>query len=257
MWIRVGTAAFAIPVLLSAGIFAQTPQPPTATEKLSFEVASIKPHNPDERGGGWSFKGGRQTIIGTTALTLIQNAFGRNQNEILSAPSWVGTDILDVLTVSEGQPTPAQAQAMMRTLLEERFALKAHLETREAPTYRAVLSRKDAGLGPQLVKALDCAAPNRATPCGMRISGNDLMVSGKPIRYVLDFLESAVGRRISDATGLAGDFDLTLTWSHGPNDTQHPEIFTALQEQLGLKLESTRGPVQMLIIDSISHPTPD
>src|SRR5438552_246685 len=128
-----GTAAFAVTLLASAGLLAQTPQPPPPGEELSFDVASIKPHTPDERGGGWSFKGGRQTIIGTTALILIQNAFSRNENEILSAPSWVGTDILDVLTVSGEQPTPAQAQAMMRTLLEERFALKAHLETREMP----------------------------------------------------------------------------------------------------------------------------
>ena len=121
MRVRPGAAPFAFAIFLSAGLFAQappTPQPPPVDEKLTFEVASIKPHSPDERGGGSSFKGGRQTIIGTTALILIQNAFGLNQNEILSAPSWVGTDMLDVLTVSEGEPTPAQARAMMRTLLE-------------------------------------------------------------------------------------------------------------------------------------------
>ena len=76
------------------------------------------------------------------------------------------------------------------------------------------------------------------------------MMSGQSIRYLLNFLESDVGRRIDDQTGLAGTFDLTLAWSRGPNDTQRPQIFTALQEQLGLKLESTRGPVTMLVIDS-------
>ena len=260
MRIWLGTAAFAVAAFLSGGLFAQTPQAPqapAADQKLSFEVASIKPHNPNERGGGWASKGGRQTIIGTTTLILIQSAFSLNQNEILSAPSWVGTDVLDVLTVSQGEPTSIQAQAMMRSLLEDRFALKAHLETRDVPDYRAVLSRKDGGLGPQLAKAVDCAAPNRATPCGMRFSGSDVMMSGKSIRYLLDFVESVVGRRIEDQTLLAGNFDLTLAWSRGPNDTQHPEIFTALQEQLGLKLESTRGPVKLLVIDSIQHPTPD
>jgi bla regulator protein BlaR1 len=91
----------------------------------------------------------------------------------------------------------------------------------------------------------------------MRTTGSDLRVSGQSIRYLLNFLESIVGRRIDDQTGLAGNFDLTLAWSRGPDDTQHPEIFTALQEQLGLKLESTRGPVKILVIDSVQHPTPD
>jgi uncharacterized protein (TIGR03435 family) len=66
-----------------------------------------------------------------------------------------------------------------------------------------------------------------------------------------------VGRRIIDDTGLVGEFDINLEWARGPNDTTRPAIFTALQEQLGLKLESSRGPVQVLIIDSISRPTPD
>ena len=83
------------------------------------------------------------------------------------------------------------------------------------------------------------------------------MMSGQSIRYLLDFLESSVGRRIDDQTGLAGTFDLTLAWSRGANDTQRPEIFTALQEQLGLKLEATRGPITVVVIDSIQHPTAD
>lgn len=241
----------------AVAVFAQTPQPPPTAPKLSFEVASIKPHNPEDRSGGWSYEGGRQTIVGTTALILITSTFGLHDYETSSVPAWVSSDRLDVVTTFQGKPTSDQLDAMMLSLLEERFALKAHLETREVPMYRLVLARADGRLGGQLVKAASCEAPDRARPCTMSVSGGNLLMSGKSIRYFANYLESLVQRRIDDQTGLTGDFDLTLTWSRGANNTEHPEIFTALQEQLGLRLESARGPGKMLVIDHIERPTAD
>lgn len=257
MRIPSGAALLAFVLLSSGSLFAQTPQSPPADETLSFEVASIKPSQEHLPGPTWSGGGRQESVRGITASILLRGSYRLNSNEVIGAPSWADSDQFDISAAFDGEGTQTRLNAMMRTLLEERFALKAHFETRELPTYRLVVARKDGTVGSQLVKAVDCETPNRATPCGMRASGGDLMVSGKPIRYFLDYMESAVGRRIEDQTGLAGNFDLTLTWSRGPNDTQHPEIFTALQEQLGLKLESTRGPVKLLVIDSIAHPTPD
>jgi uncharacterized protein (TIGR03435 family) len=205
----------------------------------------------------WSGGGRQESVRGVSPFMLILGSYSLHQSEILGAPAWTETDQFDISAVFDGEFAQARLNEMMRTLLEERFALKTHVETRDLPKYRAVLARRDGSAGPQLHKAADCAAPGRAAPCGMRFGGGDLMVSGKPIRYFLDFLESIVDRRIEDATALTGDFDLTLAWSRGPNDTSRPEIFTALQEQLGLKLEATRGPVKLLVIDSIQHPTPD
>jgi uncharacterized protein (TIGR03435 family) len=255
MWVRPGAAPFAFALFLSAGLFAQTPQP-IIEQKPSFEVASIKPSQTRLPGPTWS--GARQeSVRGITAFILIEGSYSLNSNEVIGAPAWTTSDQFDINAAFDGEATQDRLNAMMRTLLKERFALNAHFDTRELPTYRLVLARAEGRLGPQLVKAMECDAQNRARPCGMRASAGELMVSGKPIRYFLDYVESIVGRRIDDQTGLAGNFDLTLAWSRGPNDTQHPEIFTALQEQLGLKLESTRGPVKLLIIDSIEHPTPD
>jgi uncharacterized protein (TIGR03435 family) len=246
--------ASALTIGLTVVVLAQAGIP---EKKPSFEVASIKP-NRGTGGGGWSSSGGRQTIINTTASILVGYAFDLNQYEIVGAPAWLERERLDVIVQAEPTPTESDARLMMQSLLEERFAMKAHLETREAPTYRAVRARSDGVLGPALVKStVECGASGRAIPCGMRVGGSQMQMGRQTIRYLLDYLESAVGRRITDETGLTGEFDITLEWSRGTNDTERPSIFTAVQEQLGLKLEQSRGPVNMLIIDSISRPTPD
>jgi uncharacterized protein (TIGR03435 family) len=240
---------------LTASLLAQT-QPPA--DKLSFEVASIKPTKERLPGPNWS-GGARQTsVTGLTPLMLIRGAFDLHVNEVIGAPAWTESEQYDINAAYEGQRTPAEHAAMMRTLAEERFALKAHMETREAPIYRAVLARKDGTLGPRLVKStVPCDEKRRAMPCGMRAGGSTVEMSAQTVRYFLNYLESTVGRRIIDETGLAGPFEITLEWSRGTNDTERPSVFTAMQEQLGLKLESSRGPVNVLVIDSISRPTPD
>jgi uncharacterized protein (TIGR03435 family) len=254
---RIWVAPFAFALFLAAALSAQTPQPPPADQKLSFDVASIKPSQTRLPGPTWGGAARQETVRGASPFMLILGAFSLHPDEILGAPAWTESEQFDISASFDGDGTGPRLNAMMRSLLEERFALKTHIETRDLPKYRAVLARKDGSVGPQLQKAIDCATPNRPVPCGMRFGGSDLVMNGKSIRYFLNFLESIVERRIDDATALTGNFDLTLTWSRGPNDTTRPEIFTALQEQLGLKLESTRGPVNILVIDSIQHPTPD
>jgi uncharacterized protein (TIGR03435 family) len=91
----------------------------------------------------------------------------------------------------------------------------------------------------------------------MRAGVGELVMQEATIRQFLDYLESIAGGRIEDRTGLTGDYDLTLSWSRGNSDVERPSIFTALQEQLRLKLEPTRGPVDVLVIDSIDRPTSD
>jgi uncharacterized protein (TIGR03435 family) len=153
---------------------------------------------------------------------------------------------------------------MMQSLLEERFALKAHRETREGPVYRLVLAKQDGTLGPQLLKSnSECGdKPPASVPwalqaCHARTGPADMIMGATLFSGLTNALESLVDRRIIDETGLSGRFDVKLEWSRDQSDVERPSIFTAIQEQLGLKLEPARGPISVVVIDSISRPTPD
>jgi uncharacterized protein (TIGR03435 family) len=176
---------------------------------------------------------------------------------------------------------------MLQALLAERFGLKTHMETRELPVYLLVLARKDGTLGPQMKKAdIDCAAlfaavtaggkmperlPNGNLPCGLNVRPNQGLVTGNGVAMealARNFV-GGVGRIVVDKTGLPGYYDLNLTFAPegpppppgappvAPADPSAPSFFTALQEQLGLKLEPGRAPIQVLVIDRAERPTAD
>jgi uncharacterized protein (TIGR03435 family) len=250
--------AFVLTLLASTLGTSLPAQVAPADEKLSFEVASIKPTKPQLPGPSWGGGRGRYSVVGITTLNLIRNAFDLKSNEVVGTPAWVETEQFEINATYLGESTPAREEAMLQSLLADRFALKFHRETRELPKYRLALSRTDGALGSQLTKSAGtCQRPHPFTPCSMRATNGEVMIEEGSVPYFLHYLESIVGRRIVDETRLAGDFDLKLEWSRGQNDTVRPSIFTALQEQLGLKLEPTRGPVSVLVIDSIERPTPD
>jgi uncharacterized protein (TIGR03435 family) len=183
-------------------------------------------------------------------------------------------------------------QLMMRSLLADRFKLSVHQEKREIPIYTLTLARTDGRLGPQLQHStMDCAAlmaaargrggpgpvgrglsPNERPQCGMRMTPGVLSGGGFPVSQLATTLSQFVQRAVVDKTGLTGDFDLDLKWTPEqmpaftpppgapplpPIDPNGPSIFTAVQEQLGLKLESTKAPVDVLVIDHAELPTPD
>ena len=183
-------------------------------------------------------------------------------------------------------PTPVQM--MLRALLAERFNLVVHDETREMPVYGLILARSDGKLGPQLKKSdTDCAAlaaagrgrgrgpggPPPATgtmACGIQIGMGSLNMGGASMGQFAGSLAMFAGRIVLDKTGLTGGWDLTLTWTPdnmpqrppgAPDppaiDPNGPSLFTAIQEQLELKLDSQRGPVDVLVIDKAEHPTPN
>ena len=165
----------------------------------------------------------------------------------------------------------------------DRFQLTVHNESRELPIYELVMARSDGRLGPQLSRSDDCAAPGRgrrdappanASLCGGRSSPGRIVFGGIPLSAaVVQPLSREVRRIVVDRTGLSGAFDGTLEWTPAemplpppgpappdappPPRADGPSIFTAVQEQLGLKLESTKGPVNVLVIDRVEHPTED
>jgi len=159
--------------------------------------------------------------------------------------------------------TPARV-AMLRAMLADRFRLVTHAETREAPAYALVLARKDERLGPQLRHAEeDCGAspavkpsPDDGHPCELQIGG-EIRGRGQRMDQLAKTLLQFVGRSIVDRTGLTGGFDFDIQASEIAGGDDLPSIYTAIQEQLGLKLEPIRAPVEFVVVDHIDHPEPN
>jgi uncharacterized protein (TIGR03435 family) len=243
---------------------AQTPRP-------VFEVASIKPNTSVEPSGGSEFAAGRFTGKDVTAKRVIGLAFQPLLgNQIVGGPAWLDTDRFDIQAKASGDPSAAQLRLMLQSLLEERFKLVTHRETRELPVYNLVMARGDGKAGARLRPSqTNCVNDRPPTPvsqvtipqCAFTFTDTALRGKGVTMRALAREL-SFVGRVVLDKTDLAGQFDVDLEWASVPSGPDvpadaGPSIFTTLQEQLGLKLESTKGPVDVLVIDHVEHPTED
>jgi uncharacterized protein (TIGR03435 family) len=276
---------------MAAGSVAQdfSPAFAQAAAKPSFEVASVKPNKSGEAGMSIGTQpGGRYVATNTPLRMLILNAFALQGQQLVGLPNWASSERFDILAIA-GKDIPqtkegaTAIQLMLQSLLQDRFALRAHFETQELPAYALVLARADGTLGPQLkASPVDCEAlaaarraggpPDRGVgavgtvapaagerrPCSMRMGRGTITAGTMTMANLAGSLSSAVQRTVIDRTGLTGGFDLDLTYSLDQTaDATSPSLFTALQEQLGLKLESVRVPTQVVVIDSIERPTPD
>jgi uncharacterized protein (TIGR03435 family) len=213
---------------------------------------------------------------------------------ISGGPAWMDAERFDIVAKAQGDPTLSQRLGMLRTLLGDRFKLVAKSETRDQPVYALVLARSDRRLGPQLRKVpdVDCAAlraarrgvpppippgPPVAVPCLIRADPSGVILAGATTMTELisvAFPRIIQDRVVVDRTGLVGSYAVNLEWAPEqrpfaaaadlpglpvppPPSGAGVSIFTALQEQLGLRLESTRAPVQVLVIDRAERPTED
>jgi uncharacterized protein (TIGR03435 family) len=221
----------------------------------------------------------------------------RSDAEVSGGPRWMDSDHFDIVAAMSGMPvgldgvnTAAGAatasetsgidrvRAMMRTLLADRFKLAAHHELREVPVYELVMARSDRAPGRQLHRVdIDCAARRQSKgspestgrPCGgfRQISPGHYEGGAVPMQLVADLLEGVVQRNVVDRTNLTGVFDVELRFApeqlRSPDPANPlsadlaPSIFTAVREQLGLRLSPTRAKVDVLIIDRAERPTPD
>jgi bla regulator protein blaR1 len=244
----------------------EPPKPMAADAPALFEVATIKPSIPDRPGKLFTVKGRQVITINTTTSDLITFAYDLHMKQIIGGPAWMQSEKYDVTGQPESQGTPSRAQlsAMMQKLLEDRFKLTFHREKRELPAYAITVAPG----GPKLTK--NDTNPNGLP--GLFFKGlGTLPGTNATMGDLARAMETAVlDRPVVDRTGLQGRWDFTLRWT--PDETQFvnmgvrvpppsndpdapPGLFTAFQEQLGLKLDSTRAPVEVLVVDRIEKPS--
>jgi bla regulator protein BlaR1 len=261
-------------------------QPP-----LAFETASVKPNKSgDEERYFRLDPGGGLTVVNMQLRDLTTFAYQIQNFQLEGGPDWIASDRFDIVARPErevpstGGPDPRRM--MLRTLLADRFKLVMHKETKELPIFELVLARQDGKLGPQLrPAAVDCAARAAAaragTPppassgppgpgsCGSTINPARVRGGGVTLATLASLLEGLARRLVIDRTGLAGNWDFEANYTPDRSqlppgvelpssiDPNGPSLFTALEEQLGLKLRPARGPVEVLVIDSVQQPTPN
>ena len=209
-----------------------------------FEVASVKPNKSqgvmDLGGANEKFHALRISLEG-----LIEYASNINHNEMVG-PAWLGSETYDIEAKPERPVSIALIRQMLQTLLADRFKLKVHTETKELPVYVLVAAKN----GPRLREA-----PADEEPSLRRTPGH-IVAENEPISEFIHafrgnfFVPGLLDRPVIDTTGLKGRYDFTLEWAQHDTDSG-PSLFTALQEQLGLRLVAQKGPVEILVIDHV------
>jgi uncharacterized protein (TIGR03435 family) len=268
---------FVVFVVAMAVLFAVTRIPLRAqsdAKPLAFEVASIKMNTSGPSLSGGPDPVGRFTARYSTLSMLVARAFSIREAQVEGGQGWSRSDRFDIMATTGGPATSAQRALMLQRLLAERFNLQVHHETRTLPVLELVVARSDRKLGPRLVPAsdedADCntrGVPKPVFPggvlvptCGASMSLTGISVRGETMdRFAQIYLETSLhlGPTVVNHTGLDGAFNLSLEWG---NDGKVPEIgtiITALMDQLGLKLTSTKAPIDVVVIDHVEHPTAD
>jgi uncharacterized protein (TIGR03435 family) len=181
-----------------------------------------------------------------TVRNLVMFAYSVRDIQVSGGPHWTDTDAFNIQAEATGHPTNAELKLMVQSLLASRFGLKFHRESKEQPVYDLVVDKKGAKL-----TAVDKAG------IGVGFGGPLLIGRGADMATLASTLSAPLGRIVRDKTALPGFFDFRLTWTpdDAKSDDPGPTLFTALQEQLGLKLEPARGPVEMVVIDAVEHPS--
>jgi len=285
-----GAAAIAVPFIV--GVMTVRPllaqQPST---NAAFDATSVKPNNTGSgmirmlpaANGGWQ-------ATNITLGMLVRLAFQLQDNQIVGGPKWLFDDRFDIVGTGTALAREGPLFDKVKSLLADRFKLVTHVETREQSMYALVLARRDGKLGEKMTPSTtDCTptgpngrgrgqtappAPGERPKCGFMIGPGRLAVGGQTMAAFAQSLSRFAGGIVVDKTGLTGTYDIELLYAADPGinpagrdlppgvpppappaSSDAPSLFTALQEQLGLKLESTKGPVDVLVIDSAEHPT--
>ena len=259
--------ALAALIVAPAAVYGQAAARPAFAE---FEVASIKPAQPNETGRWLRMQGAHQFAVHNHALlTMIAAAYNVSPRAISGGPGWVESDRYEILakTPTDVRPNLAEQMAMLQKLLADRFHLSFHREPRELSFYAITVAKDGPKLKPTTVTA--DTFPEGPPPLIFVVSPQVIKL---PARYasIADFAavlqRAAIDRPVVDRTGLSGryDFDLEFTpdetlfqgeLGNGTPDSDKPGLSAAMQQQLGLKLEPTRGPLDAIVIDHVERPS--
>ena len=222
-----------------------------------WEVASVKPSDPnDTRGQHINFRGRHVVLLDTTVEQFLLLGYGVQKSQLAGEPDWVKTQRWDVdgIADAEGVPSLKQLQSMMRKILAERFGLQAHHEQREMPVFALTVAKG----GPKIIA-------NTSDPNGWMNQQNS-EANGRHVEDLKNasmadlalILQFHVDRPIVDQTGLKGRYDFKLQWTMDEAQTAaadaSPGLFTAIQDQIGLKLERVKAPADTLVIDKVERP---
>jgi uncharacterized protein (TIGR03435 family) len=265
--------ATTIAVVAATSLFAQS---------YAFEAASVKPASPDNPPGQGLSRapGGRFTAVNVPVRFLILYAYQLQGHQLIGAPDWTANERFDIVAKMEGDPPsivtvgPDPMRLATQTLLADRFGLHARRETRVLDIYALTMARSGRQPGRALKPSPeDCAVmaararvaapapgPDGTPPfiCGQQLGRGRIRFGGHPLSLFANGLSQTVGRAVVDRTGLAGNWSFELTYAPEPSpDSDAPSLFTAIQEELGLRLEPTTGPVEVLVVESVQRPTPD
>jgi uncharacterized protein (TIGR03435 family) len=252
-----------------------------------FEVAAVRPNKSGQIAAQIEEPpGGRYIATNASLRILILRAYEIPESQLVGAPDWIQTERFDVNAKLAQEPPivppgePGARRLALRSLLAERFKLVVHRETRQVPMYALVMARADRKPGSMLKpSSTDCspeaaqtrmAAAQAGKPvgtCGTRVNSGRIQFGGRPLSDLARTFSSApdIGRNVVDRTGLTGTWDFELTYTPDrvapPRPGQEPQtfdpnlpsLFVALQEQLGLKLEPIRGPIEVLVVDRVER----
>lgn len=289
-----GLVAVALPIVLgllrSTQSRAESQNQKPASSALVYDVASIKPNKSGTNMVRLMFRPDGLSATNGTLQMLIHAAYRVESNQISGAPNWVNTERYDIEAKMDSATAEElhklsederliERQRMLQALLAERFKLTIHRESKELPIYALVVAKG----GPKFQEAKPgdtypngIKGPDGHGGAGLMFMGREgLTAQGIPIANLVGHLSRQLGRNVVDKTGLTGKYDFTLKWTpdesegamfrgpdggqpatgSAPPESSGPSIFTALQEQLGLKLESEKGPVEIIVIDHVEKPT--
>jgi uncharacterized protein (TIGR03435 family) len=250
-----------------------------ASDRPRFDVASVKPNVSNDGRVSVGASGSRYSATGVSLALLIRNAYGVQEFQIVGAPSWAESDRFDIAATMPGESSPGPKSAgelsrqalMMQALLEERFHLVVHTEMRDMPVYALVMARADRALGPSLRRSTDAKNNSTVAPGVILLRGQTMPQLATALSRLTN-TGSSLGRLIVDRTGLDGNYDVDLHFTpdripnFGPGgppqglppiDPDAASIYAAVREQLGLKLDAQRAPVEVLVIDRVEKPTAD
>ena len=237
--------------------------PSVEKKTLVYDVSTIKPNNTGSGSVRLSINDETLYATNVTVKMMLENSFGIRQDVIYGLPGWAGSKHYDIVAkISDADAaalkdlTRDDRKKMMLQLIADRFQLKSHIEVKELPTFDLVVAKD----GPKFQEISKDAPDDKRG--NMNVNNTEMTAYGVQIESLTKMLEGRVERNVVDKTGLKGDYDLHLKWHReedgptaGTTDDPAPSIYTALQEQLGLKLQPSKGPVDTLVVDHIEEPT--